>query len=392
VQRREIKPPAVLENQLALPPGSFPIAFSPEGHTLAAAGFDLSGAQDDEQTEMTIRLWEVSSGRERRRLQVGISPQFGAPGGALGLGGGGGLLGIAGGGQQMLSSLAFAPGGRRLSYGAADTIYLWDVARKREVRRFGGRHVTAGSFAFTPDGKLLAAGSQDGKIHLWDVRTGTALAVIEAHRGGLTSLALSADGKVLATAGTDTTAVVWDVARLLEEDRPEAVRLSGQRLEGLWADLAGANAARAFDAICALASDPGPAIPFLRTRLHPVPRPDRATIEKLIAELNSERFEVRKRAADELEKLADLAEPALRQALDRRPPLEVRRRIEKLLAQIEGPVTEPEQLRVLRAIEALERIGTAEARQVLEALAKGAPEARLTREAQAALERTRPGL
>ncbi len=47
----------------------------------------------------------------------------------------------------------------------------------------------------------------------------------------------------------------------------------------------------------------------------------------------------------------------------------------------------PEQLQMLRVMEVLEHIGTAEARQVLAGLAKGAPEARLTQEAKASLER-----
>ena len=42
---------------------------------------------------------------------------------------------------------------------------------------------------------------------------------------------------------------------------------------------------------------------------------------------------------------------------------------------------------MLRAIEVLEHIGTAEARQVLKSLANGAPEARRTREAKSSLER-----
>jgi truncated hemoglobin YjbI len=66
--------------------------------------------------------------------------------------------------------------------------------------------------------------------------------------------------------------------------------------------------------------------------------------------------------------------------------LEKRRRIEQLLA---APriVQAPEQIRALRALEVLERIGNAEARRVLGAIAKGAPDARLTREARTSLER-----
>ena len=60
---------------------------------------------------------------------------------------------------------------------------------------------------------------------------------------------------------------------------------------------------------------------------------------------------------------------------------------EPLLEKLEGPVTAPELLRALRAVEALERAGTAEARAVLARLAGGAPPARLTREAQAASKR-----
>ncbi len=66
---------------------------------------------------------------------------------------------------------------------------------------------------------------------------------------------------------------------------------------------------------------------------------------------------------------------------------EVRSRITQLLKPLDGwVVTDPDTLRALRAIWVLERIGTPEARAVLEDLAKGAPEVRQTQEAKAALD------
>jgi hypothetical protein len=88
-----------------------------------------------------------------------------------------------------------------------------------------------------------------------------------------------------------------------------------------------------------------------------------------------------------LEKLHELAEPALQNVLQGKPALEVRQRVEQLLEKLHGPITNPEQLRMIRAVEVLEHIGTPEAKQVLRSLAKGAPEARLTKEAMASLER-----
>src|SRR5205814_1688192 len=93
----------------------------------------------------------------------------------------------------------------------------------------------------------------------------------------------------------------------------------------------------------------------------------------------------RKQAMQELEKLGDLAEPSLRQVTQATPPLELRQRVEELLARLED-VT-PGTVRLARAIEVLEHMNTVEARQLLRALAKGAPAARSTRDAKAALER-----
>jgi hypothetical protein len=91
-----------------------------------------------------------------------------------------------------------------------------------------------------------------------------------------------------------------------------------------------------------------------------------------------------------LAKLGYLAEPALKKALEDRPSLEARKRIERLLDKL--PTEEPtsgEELRGLRAVELLERLAQPEADKLLQALSEGAAGARLTREARAALERRR---
>lgn len=93
------------------------------------------------------------------------------------------------------------------------------------------------------------------------------------------------------------------------------------------------------------------------------------------------------------EKLDVQALPAYHKALDGKPSLEMRRRLEDLRAKAQRAWwgVSGERLRSLRAIEALELAGTNEAREVLQMLAAGAEGARLTEEAKAALERLANG-
>jgi hypothetical protein len=108
-------------------------------------------------------------------------------------------------------------------------------------------------------------------------------------------------------------------------------------------------------------------------------------LARWITDLDDNRFEVRERAAGELEKAGASAVGALRKALENRPTLEVRQRATQIVAK--QSQLSPERLRQLRAVEVLEHIGTLEARQILKTLAAGAPKARLTQEAEASLDR-----
>jgi HEAT repeat protein len=134
-----------------------------------------------------------------------------------------------------------------------------------------------------------------------------------------------------------------------------------------------------------LAADPERSLPYLQRRLPPLVEDEK----RLIADLDSEQFAVREKATTELEKLGEAALHALRKAIEDRPPLETRRRVEQLIEKQEREEwkSSPEGRRMRRAVEVLERIGTAEARRVLATLAKGAPGAWLTLDAKAALQR-----
>jgi hypothetical protein len=110
----------------------------------------------------------------------------------------------------------------------------------------------------------------------------------------------------------------------------------------------------------------------------------------LLEDLDSEVFAVREKAMRELDQLGRPAEPILRRKLQEPHSQEFGRRAEQLLRRwkdLEDPLPKSELLRALRAVEVLEQVGRRESRQVLQRLAGGAPDARLTQEAKASLDR-----
>src|SRR5262249_40907982 len=155
-----------------------------------------------------------------------------------------------------------------------------------------------------------------------------------------------------------------------------------------WAALPG-EAATAYPTVWAMAGSPKTAVPFLREHLKPVLPADPQKLTKLIADLDSDQFAARQKAGEELETLGELPEEAVSKRPEGKPSLEVRQRVEALLQKNPSPQLSGERLRALRAITAIEAMGSAEARQLLEQLAQGMSRARVTQEAKAAVERLR---
>jgi len=178
----------------------------------------------------------------------------------------------------------------------------------------------------------------------------------------------SPDGLTVASGAGDSTILLWDITGRRGDGSWHAKPLTQRQLEACRTALSNEDAAKAYDAVWALVAAPEQAVPLLQKHLPPVPRPDAKTVAHLIADLDSDHFMVRQKATEELSKLGDAITPALRQALDGKPSLEVRRRIQRLLDQSRDWTAE--RLRDHRAIQALEHIGTNPAREVLRALAE----------------------
>jgi WD40 repeat protein len=435
-------------------PKVYGLAFSPDGKVLASG-------HSSHQDKLAVRLWAVESGKVMRDLKVpegAVGTVAFSPDGKIlaGVASDKVYLWAAATGKELhrlergypcssgygLPGLAFSPDGRAVAAGSGNQVTVWDAVTGKTLRQVNGKGYF---FAFTPDGQTLIAGGaiQIPRVPLvynehdpiypifyfWDLTTGTERrCLLSQIEGWFTSLVLSPDGRTLITGGPGPWVRLWEVGtgkerrrlgphesyrftlalapdgrKLATSDWSNEVRLwdievplagkeslprkpSAKDLEAQWTELGSDNAFKGYEAICTLMQWPEATIGFLRDRLQELPMPDPKRIPRVIKDLDSDRYEVRQAALKELERMPDLAEPALRRALADKPSLEARRRIEEFLEKYNGFVRSPQRLQAIRALETLERIGTAEAQEALKKLAAGTPSI-LTQEARRALER-----
>lgn len=173
------------------PPGKvWCVAFSSDGRLLASGHWTPTATGHGRLgSDNPIRLWDVETGREVRRLE---------------------------GHGWRITALAFRPDGRTLVSGSMDgTVRVWDVGTGREVRRIDHDPTGVSDVAVSPDGRrVLASGWVSKTVRLWDLSDGLELLRFPGDQFTM-SVAFSPDGRRALTGES------WYMVRLWNLPPPE---------------------------------------------------------------------------------------------------------------------------------------------------------------------------
>jgi hypothetical protein len=231
---------------------------------------------------------------------------------------------------------------------------------------------------FSRDGRYLAIAVPEYRIQIWEVATWTKRCEFKSISDRSITLTFGPGGRLF-TGNQDTTVLAFDMP---------LPRVAGSvTLESAWNDLAKRDAAESLQSEGRFLRTPADAVKFFAERIKPVKTLDPKRVERLLADLDSNEFAVREAASKALAGLDEQATPYFEETLKSTDAAEVRVRVTRILEQRRGAALTADQIRQIRAVMVLERIGDGEAKDVLKRWAGGPVGTRLATEAEAALKR-----
>jgi RNA polymerase sigma factor (sigma-70 family) len=292
-----------------------------------------------------VRLWDVATGKELPELS---------------------------GGHPL--GKAFSPDGRLVVTTGGNLCHV--ATGKRVAALPDGTSV--GGARFSHDGRFLATAVSGGVLQIWEVATWTRRNEFKGHRDGVSTLTFAPGGQLL-SGSQDTTVLAWDMQPPRVEDSVS--------LESAWNALAAREAGESFRSEGRFLAAPADAVKLFAEKVRPAEALDPERVQRWLADLDSDEFAVREAASKALEGLDQPVIPYLEATLENTKSAEVRERVTRILEHRWGAGLPSEQLRQVRAVMVLERIGDGESKNLLKKWAGGSVGALLTMEAAAALKR-----